>query len=657
MAFRVLLRRSGFIIVLVSLLCTAACSNSSNQRHHVPSEANATPPPGLKGPALTSWHVLHDVRPSRDLISLALRLKHVAGPIPTITRSAPLNEQVGAEDRFWVLTSRSTYQQITARLVYITPHVYDYVEDGVALDMSTLRASADLFENTFYPADRRYFGSERTPGVDDDEHITILNAPDIRGDVSGYFSDIDEYPTSVAPYSNQREMIYIRSGDDPALAPNADAYDETLTSEFQRMIHWHLHPADPAWVDYGMSVLAQHLNGYITGNYDNAFFTQPDTQLDAWGTGNDTARYAGAAYLFIDYFAEHYGGYEALTDLLDDPAQVPLDFDDVLAENGYSERFDDVFAKWVMANAVNNISQVSDPTYFYKTVAHESATLQHTVTQVPYSDKGTVHQYATQYYDVNAPAGAGQTLNINFSGQPEVPLIAAAQPAPGGGFWWSNRGDNIDTTLTRTVDLTHVKGQQATLNFSLWYDLEAGYDYGYVEASTDGGKLWYPLPIQGAPADNNSNGLNYGNGVTGAGNQNGTGWLPVSVDLSPYIGKKIQIRFECVTDDVVNQQGMAVADLSIPQIGFSDTAQSDSDWNRQGWLRVESTLPEHYIVQAALFNGDGGFNKVVTMPVNGDGQGKLAIPGFGSQISRAIIAVSALAPATTLPASYTIKVS
>jgi immune inhibitor A len=654
MSFRVSLRRLGFMLSLVSLLF-AACSNPGSQLHHVPSEANATPPPGLKGSALTAWHVLHDARPARDLTSLALRLKHVAGPIPTVTRSAPLNEQVGAEDRFWVLTSRSTYKQITARLVYFTPHVYDYVEDGVTLDMSTLRASADLFENTFYPADRRYFGSERTPGVDDDVHVTILNAPDLRGDVSGYFSNIDEYPTSVAPFSNQREMIYVRSGSDPALAPNADAYNETLTSEFQRMIHWRMHPADPAWVDFGMSVLAQHLNGYITGSYDGAFFGQPDTQLDTWSLGDDAARHDGAAYLFIDYFAEHYGGYEALTDLLEDPAQVPLNFDDVLAENGFSDRFDDVFAKWVMTNAVNNIPQMSDPAYFYKTVAHESATLQHTVAHVPYANKGAVQQYAAQYYDVNAPAGAGQTLDITFAGQPSVPLISADQPAPGGAFWWSNRGDNIDTTLTRTVDLTQVKGQQATLNFSLWYDLEAGYDYGYVEVSTDGGKLWYPLPIQGVPSGGDPNGLNYGNGVTGS--RNGTSWVPVSVDLSAYIGKKIQVRFESITDDVVNQQGMAVANVSIPQIGFSDTAQSDSGWNRQGWLRVDSALPERYIVQAALFDDDGSFNRVVIMQVSGDGQGKLTIPDFGSQVNRAIIAVSALAPATTLPASYTINVS
>ncbi|HKD76414.1 MAG TPA: hypothetical protein VKB76_13005, partial [Ktedonobacterales bacterium] len=446
MVFRVSLRRLGFIISLIVLLFGAACSNSDGQRHHVPSEANATPPPGLKGPALTAWHVLHDARPARDLTSLALRLKHVAGPISSVTRSAPLNEQVGAEDRFWILTSRSSYKQIMAKLVYVAPHVYDYVEDGVSLDMSTLRASADLFENTFYPADRRYFGSERSPGVDDDVHITILNAPDIRGDTSGYFSDIDEYPTSVAPFSNQREMIYVRAGSDPNLTPNTDAYNETLTAEFQRMIHWHMHSADPAWVEFGMSVLAQHLNGYITSSYDAAFFGQPDTQLDAWSVGDDATRYYGAAYLFIDYFAEHYGGYEALTDLLSDPAQVPLNFDDVLAENGFSERFDDVFAQWVMTNAINDIPQMSDPTYLYKTVAHESASLQHTVTQVPYSGKGSVQQYATQYYDVNAPAGAGQALNIAFAGQPTVPLIGAGPPSPGGAFWWSNRGDNIDTT-------------------------------------------------------------------------------------------------------------------------------------------------------------------------------------------------------------------
>ena len=57
--------------------------------------------------------------------------------------------------------------------------------------------------------------------------------------------------------------------------------------------------------------------------------------------------------------------------------------------------------------------------------------------------------------------------------------------------WWSNRGDESDTTLTRTFDLTGL--EQATLQAWLWYDIEKDYDYAYVEVSTDGGQTWEVL--------------------------------------------------------------------------------------------------------------------------------------------------------------------
>ena len=39
-----------------------------------------------------------------------------------------------------------------------------------------------------------------------------------------------------------------------------------------------------------------------------------------------------------------------------------------------------------------------------------------------------------------------------------------------GPFWWSNRGDSIDTRLTREFDLSGLTS--ATLRFSTWYEIE-----------------------------------------------------------------------------------------------------------------------------------------------------------------------------------------
>lgn len=641
-------RRTGIVLCALMLTIMAACGGSNSHPSIPPYEASATPPPGLTGPQLLAWHVLHDARPARNLVALTSALKHVAGPIPTVARTTPLNAALNQEDTFWVAPG----QQIPAKLVYITPHVYDYLEDGTVADLSAIRASADRFEASLLVTDHRYYGQEWTPGVDGDAHITILNATDLPSSVNGLFNPNDEFTTPVFMQSNQREMMYMHLGPNN-LTPNTDDYDKALAHEFERMIHWHLRPSDPTWVQEGMAVLAQHLNGFDASMTDTAFFAAPGTQLDTWDQkGGDSADY-GAAYLFMDYFAEQYGGYAVLKQLLQDPAQAPLNFNDVLAENGYTDRFDDVFAKWVMANALNDEPQGSNSPYAYKNVEGVHAQPQHAITTLPYHDPETAPQYAAQYYDAKLPSGTDQTLHIAFAGQPSVPLLSVASPGGNGRFWWSNRGENMDSTLTHSFDLTKLAGQTVSLNFLLWYDLEANFDYGFVEVSVDGGTTWNALPVTGSHTDD-PNGLNMGNGLTGASATDNSSWTPATVDLSPYAGKMIQVRFESLTDDTVDRQGMAIANIAIPQLNFTDDATNANGWTAKGWLNTDNTLPQTYQVQAALFDSGGSFTNVMNVPINANGTGTLAIPHLGKAISRVLVSVAPIAPVTTQAASYTL---
>jgi immune inhibitor A len=635
-------------VLAVVMLFLAACNGSSTHHASYP-EVNATPPPGLSGPALLAWHVLHDARPVADPVALATSLRHLPGPISRVARTTPLNESLNAEDQFWIAPD----QQITAKLVYITPHVYDYVEDGAQVDLGALRSSADRFETSLYVADRRFFGSEWTPGVDGDPHITILNAPDLPGDLNGYFSPMDEYVTAVYPWSNEREMISMHIGYEN-FAPNTDEYDQTLAHEFERMIEWHLRPADPAWMREGMALLAQHINGFDVSDTDTAFFAKPGVQLDTWDAKEaDPAQY-GAAFLFLDYLAEHYGGYGILNDLMSDPAQAPLNINDVLAQNGAKDRFDDVFAKWIMANALNDVPQSDSSPYAYKTVSNEHATPQHSVTTLPFHDQSSAApQYAAQYYDYTPAAGTDKTLHIAFAGLPAVPLISASTPPGDGTFWWSNRGDGMDSTLTRAFDLTSLApGTTATLSFSLWYNLEETFDYGYVEVSTDDGHTWTTLPVTGGQAAN-PNGLNAGNGITGSSD----GWVPESVDLSAYDGKSLQVRFETITDSSVNGEGMAIADIALPQISYQDSSTDQANWHTGGWVRGNGTLPETFIVEAATFASDGSLGAVQRMAINTNGDGTLDFPHTGTKVSRVLLAVAPIAPATTEPAQYTLDLT
>lgn len=652
-------RRASLWLSFLTLFTLVSCSGSISSTHpNKPIEVDATPPAGLSGAALLAWQVLHTPRPVRDPIALATQVRGTPGPIDSVVRTTPLNETVGTTHTFWVQSDGSAYKEITAKLVYLTAHAYVYDDTSVPSVLSDLRASTDLFENSMYIADRRYFGDEWQPGIDGDPRITILNSPSLASNVFGYFSSVDEYPVAVNQYSNQREIIYLHTGDE-FLMPNTEGYNKMLAHEFQHMIHWHVQAGDPTWLNEGMAVLAQHINGFDAGADPNApgldddFLADTNTQLDAWCDSTCVSPHYGAAYLFVNYFAEHYGGYPILKELLADPAQAPLNFNDILAEHGYKDRFDDVFAKWVMTNVLNDEPQGSDAMYVYKTVANKHATIQQTVTALPYSHDETTVQYAAQYYDFTQATG-DQMLHFTFAGQATVPLISAvAPPAPATNLWWSNRGENLDTTLTHAFDLSKVGGQHVTLNFSLWYNLESDADYGYIEVSADGGQTWKPLPVQGTRQDD-PNGLNLGNGLTGDSSADLQAWQSVSADLSGYAGKAIQVRFETVTDDTESLQGMAIANVAIPQIGFADNGASDNGWVTKGWLRNDNVLPETYIVQAAIFDENGKLTTVESMPVGNDGKGTLDIAHYGKTVRRVLVSVSAVAPATTLGTAYTL---
>ncbi len=676
--------RAPLLVALVVVL--GACSLSST----VPPEPTFTPAPTVVvGPSTCpAWQtpplgdpisspadgsqfaqaqymaqlVLRTPRPLRNLYSLTQHVsQHLAAPISCLARTAPRQEQVGREEQFWVTNpDQNGFHQVRARLVYVTAHLYMYVVDGVPFSLTGLRRSADLFERQSFPTDESTYGPHWSPGVDADPHITVLNATNL-GNVGGYFSSEDEYPKAVFKYSNERQMIYANM--DGGAVPGDPFYDATLAHEFQHMIHWYWHPADPSWVNEGMSMLAQHLNHFTTDGLESDFLAVPNARLGGWTDDTPAmGTHYGIALLFNDYFAEHYGGTSVLRELVTDPAQVPLNFDHVLAAHGYRDRFDDVYAKFVIANLLNDPS-VAGGIYAYPTFPDQRAEPQRLITSYPYahgtaSAPATVDQYATQYYIFRPTAGAN-TLALNFAGSPYVPVVNNTPAGGAADEWWSNSANDSQTALTRDVDLTALAGKPATLTFKAWYDLEPNFDYTYVEASTDGGANWTTLPATTSTTAN-PNGGNLGNGITSpmtskAGCNLTADWHDEQVDLSAYSGKAIKLRFQTVTDDAVHCQGFALDAIRIPAIGFSDDVSTDNGWQADGYIRTQNVLPEQYVLQAVLYPQGGGSPSVRPITVDArSGAGSVTLAGFGA-LDHVTLAVTALAPTTVVPAQYQLQ--
>jgi immune inhibitor A len=317
-----------------------------------------------------------------------------------------------------------------------------------------------------------------------------------------------------------------------------------------------------------------------------------------------------------------------------------------LSENGYSERFSDIFADFLIANYLN------DPTAGGGHWGYENLSLsppvpaeRHSV--YPVDHQSTVFQYGGDYITLT---GRGN-LAVDFSGSTQVNVVD--NNAHSGQYqWYSHRGDDSNSRLTGAFDLSRV--DTATLNYWTWYDIESDWDYGYVEISTDGGRSWTILQAPYSATDNPS-GNAYGPGYTGTSGGNEATWLEESVDLSGYAGQEVLIRFEYVTDDAVNRPGWTIDDISIPEIGFFDNVESgQNEWTAEGFVRIDNILPQQFIVQVLEI---GQEVNVRAMTLDETNRGRLTITGLGDIIDEAVLIVSGLAPITSQPASYEYKVA
>ncbi len=76
-------------------------------------------------------------------------------------------------------------------------------------------------------------------------------------------------------------------------------------------------------------------------------------------------------------------------------------------------------------------------------------------------------------------------------------------------------------------------------------------------------------------------------------------WLAQSVDLTPYAGGEILLRFEAVTLPGQEDAGFVLDNLAIDAIGWSDDAESEADgWTLDGWQQVDNRLRQQWLVQA-----------------------------------------------------------
>jgi len=540
--------------------------------------------------------------------------------VPNATRTFLISDGGSGERR-----------EVEARLRAQTEHVAMWVEEGVWHDVRQLEASAAFFENDIYATTCAVFGSEWIPGVDNDPHIHILHATGLGEGVLAYTSTADEFPRTIYPYSNQAEMITINVD---AVEVGSPTYYALLIGQHQRLAQWVQDRNEERWVKEGLAELVVRSSGFNMGRPELTYLGQPDTSLVHWDEA-DTVAHSGAAYLFAAYFHQRFGD-DGIRALVTQPLNGTTGFDATLAGLGEAVTFEDVFADWLVTNYL-----IGEPGYAYTALDLVRPTP--TVYQAfPVTAEASVQQFGVDYVFLESESD----LTVRFSATPQVSLLDVA-PHSGDHVWWSNQADASLTTLKRAFDLSAVG--QATLNYWVWYDVEAGYDYATVEISLDGGNTWLMLSTpSGTDADPHFN--NPGWGYTG---QSGE-WVFEQVDLTPYVGNEVVVRFGYLTDETISRMGFLVDDIAIPEISYADDVESGTGgWAAAGFVRTTQFIPQRTL---ALLIGLGDPIIVERLPVGEDQSASWTLPFSERDWEGAVLIFSGLAPHTARPAQYRLTI-
>ncbi len=116
--------------------------------------------------------------------------------------------------------------------------------------------------------------------------------------------------------------------------------------------------------------------------------------------------------------------------------------------------------------------------------------------------------------------------------------------------------DNLTLQLAAPVDLTHTT--HAFLYFYCNWGIESSYDYLVLQAAPAGTGTWSPLcgryTKPGTPSQQ------YGEPIYDGQHQD---WVQEEIDLHDYLGQKIDLKFELVSDGAVNYTGFYLDDMNV----------------------------------------------------------------------------------------------
>ena len=272
-------------------------------------------------------------------------------------------------------------QKISAKLVDISNKIYFYIEklwwdsqSQVKKDeiLNNLNDLSYEFENRIYPQLTSFFGSEKIPGIDGDNRITVLFHP-MKGNDGGYFREADEYEKIQISNSNQREMVYLSMD---SLTP--EKMNIVLAHEFVHLQTFNQKNVifgvqEETWLNEARAEYASTILGYNdpfnSSNLQSRMRDFAESSSNSITEWKDTKYDYASVSMLTHYVVDHYG-INILSDSLKSKYSGIDSINYALEKSGKIERFAGIFTDWTTASFLNDCSLGSKYCYLNKDLSN-----------------------------------------------------------------------------------------------------------------------------------------------------------------------------------------------------------------------------------------------------------------------------------------------
>ena len=495
----------------------------------------------------------------------------------------PPDWQISMEHDFKVLDVLSgNLNTCTGRIFLITDHIvfwYD-IREGIPIT-AEITDRLIRFDRQTLPMLRETFGNEDNPGVDNDPRFHVVFTDRIGEAYNGYFSAGDGDDPRIRPASNGMDLLFLNTR---LLRQSADAVIDTLSHEFQHMIHHHYDANEPSFINEGLSQLAEYLAlGKYKTNFIRSYLNDTGKSLIWWPDSGTTAPYYGSSFLFSVYLYDRFGK-DFILQLTEAQENGLNGLDEALRSVKSQESADDLFQQWTAALSAELLeSPLQD--WGYRTFPFPQDGIYRDIKTL---NCGTSELHETAQYGIRLyNSSCGEPFSITITGNAESPLTNLPIPE-GQRAWWSGAVSNSMSLLSRSFDLRKA-ASPIYFEYDINYAIENGYDYYYLLLTDENGAVIRLKPSTATEDD--PAGQNLGWGTTGRSD----GLIHERIDLNEWIGQRIRLTFVYLTDTAGLGDGMLLDRLRIDAIGFRDDAETnDNGWESEGFSRISTTVPQRF---------------------------------------------------------------